>query len=86
MVSHELPGVNLDFEMVKERDQISNIHWIIEKARKLHKNICFCFIDYAKAKLWKIIQERGIPDQLACLLGNLYAGQEATVRTWNWNS
>ena len=69
------------------RDQIANICWIIEKARKFQKNIYFCFIDYAKAfdcvdhnKLW-IIQEMGIPDHLTCLLRNLYAGQEATVRT-----
>ena len=64
------------------------MHWIIEKARKFHKNIYFCFIDYANAfdcvdqdKLWKILQEMGIPDHLTCLLSNLYAGQEATVRT-----
>ena len=70
------------------RDQISNICWIIEKAREFHKNIYFCFIDYAKAsdcvdhnKLWKILQEMGIPDHLTCLLRNLYAGQEATVKT-----
>ena len=70
------------------RDQIANIHWIIEKARELQKNIYFCFISYAKAfdcvdhkKLWKILKEKGIPDHLTCLLRNLYAGQEATVRT-----
>ena len=70
------------------RDQIANIHWIIKKARVFKKNIYFCFIDYTKAfnsedhsKLWKIIQEVGIPDHLTCLLRNLYAGQEATVRT-----
>ena len=70
------------------RDQIANIHWIIEKAREFQKNICFCFIDYVKAfdcvdhnKLWKILKEMGIPDYLTCLLRNLYAGQEATVRT-----
>ena len=70
------------------RDQIANIHWITEKAREFQKNIYFCFIDYAKAfdcvdhnKLWKILQEIGIPDRLTCLFGNLYAGQEATVRT-----
>ena len=69
------------------RDQIADIHWIIEKAIEFQKNIYFCFIDYAKAvdcvdhnKLWKILQEMGIPDHLACLLRNLYAGQEATVR------
>ena len=70
------------------RDQIANIHWIIEKAREFQKNIHFCFIDYMKAfdyvdhnKLWKILKERGIPDQLTYLLRNLYAGQEATVIT-----
>ena len=70
------------------RCQIANIHWIIEKAREFHKNIYFCFIDYTKAfdrvdhnKLWKILQEMGIPDHLTCPLRNLYAGQEATVRT-----
>ena len=70
------------------RNQIANIRWIIEKAREFQKNICFCFIDYAKAfdcvdhnKLWKILQEKGIPDHLTCLWRNLYAGQEATVRT-----
>ena len=72
----------------ESRDQIANIHWIIEKAREFRKNIYFCFIDYAKAfesvdhnKLWKILKEMGIPDHLTCLLRNLYAGQEATVRT-----
>ena len=70
------------------RDQIANIHWVIEKAREFQKNIYFCFIDYAKTfhcvgrnKLWKILKEMGIPDHLTCLLRNLYAGQEATVRT-----
>ena len=70
------------------RDQIANIHWIIKKAREFQKNIYFCFIDYTKAfdcvdhkKLWKILQEIRIPDHLACLLRNLHAGQEATVRT-----
>ena len=70
------------------RDQIANIRWIIEKAREFQKNMYFCFIDYAKAfdcvdhnKLWKTLQEMGIPDDLTCLLRNLYAGQEATVRT-----
>ena len=68
--------------------QIANIHWIIKKAREFQKNIYFCFIDYAKAfdygdhnKLWKILKEMGILDHLTCLLRNLYAGQEATVRT-----
>ena len=67
---------------------IANIHWIIEKAREFQKNIYFCFIDYAKAfdcaarnKLWKILKEMGIPDHLTCLLRNLYASQEARVRT-----
>ena len=70
------------------RDQIANIRWIIKKAREFQKNIYFCFIDYAKAfdcvdhsKLWKILKEMVIPDYLTCLLRNLYAGQEATVRT-----
>ena len=71
------------------RDQIANICWIIEKAREFQKNIYFCFIDYAKAfdcvdhnnKLWKILQEMAIPDHLTFLLRNLYAGQEAVVRT-----
>ena len=70
------------------RDQIANIHWIIEKAREFQKNIYFCFIDYTKAfdcvdhnKLWKILKEMGIPDHLICLLRNLYTGQEATVAT-----
>ena len=70
------------------RDQIANIHWIIEKAREFQRNIYFYFIDYVKAldcvdpnKLWKILKEMGIPDHLTCLLRNLYAGQEATVRT-----
>ena len=78
------------------RDQIANIYWIIEKAREFHKNIYFCFIDYAKAldcvdhnKLWKILKlVVGIPDHLTCLLRNLYAGQEGTVRmehgTMDW--
>ena len=70
------------------RDQTANICWIVKKAREFQKNIYFCFIDYAKAfdcvdhnKLWKILKEMGIPDHLTCLLRNLYAGQEATVRT-----
>ena len=70
------------------RDQIANICWIMEKAREFQKNIYFCFIDYVRAfdcvdhnKLWKILKEMGIPDHLICLLRNLYAGQEATVRT-----
>ena len=79
----------LGFEKAEEpRDQIANIHWILEKAKEFQKNIYFCFIDYTKAfdyvdhnKLWKILQEMGIPDLLTCLLRNLYVGQEATVRT-----
>ena len=81
---------NLDVSARKGREtrnQIANILWIIEKARKFQKNIYFCFIDYAKAfdcvnhnKLWKILQEIGIPDHLTCLLRNFYAGHEATVR------
>ena len=78
----------LDLEKAEEPDKIANIHWIIKKARELQKNIHFCLIDYAKAfdcvdhnKLWKILKGMGIPDHLTCLLRNLYAGQEATVRT-----
>ena len=78
----------LDLERAEEQSQIANIHWIMEKARDFQKNIYLCFIDYAKAfdcvdhnKLWKILKEMGIPDNLTCLLRNLYAGQEATVRT-----
>ena len=86
-VNHKLPDVQADFRKGRgTRDQIANIHWIIEKARKLQKNIYF--IDYAKAfdcmdhnKLWKIFKEMEIPDHLTCLLRNLYAGQEATVTT-----
>ena len=72
------------------RDQITNIYWIIEKASEFQKNMYFCFIDYAKAfdcvdhnkpPVWKILKEMGIPEHLTCLLRNLYAGQEATVRT-----
>ena len=85
----ELPDVQAGFRKARgTRDQIANILWIIEKAREFQKNICFCFIDYAKAfdcvdhnKPWKILQERGILDHLTCLLRNLYAGQEATVGT-----
>ena len=88
-VNHELPNVQTGFRKGRGiRDQIANIRWIIEKAREFQKNIYFCFIDYAKAfdcvdhnKLWKTLQEMGIPDHLTCLLRNLYAGQEATVRT-----
>ena len=84
----ELPDGQAGFRKGRgTRDQIANIHWIIEKAREFQRNICFCFIDYAKAncvdynKLWKILKEMGIPDHLTCLLRNLYSGQEATVRT-----
>ena len=88
-VNHELPDVQAGFRKGREtRDQIANICWIIKKERELQKNIYLCFIDYTKAfdcvdhnKLWKIIQEMGIPDNLTCLLRNLYAGQEAIVRT-----
>ena len=88
-VNHELPDVQAGFRKGRgTRDQIANIRWIIEKAREFQKNIYFCFIDYAKAfdcvdhkKLWKILKEMGIPDHLTCLLRNLYAVQEATVRT-----
>ena len=88
-VNHELPDVQAGFRKGRgTRDQIANICWIIEKARELQKTIYFCFVDYAKAfdsvdhnKLWKILAETGIPDHLTCLLRNLYADQEATVRT-----
>ena len=88
-MNHELPDVQVGFRKGREtKDQTANICWIIKKAREFQKNIYFCFIDYAKAsncvaynKLWKIFQEMGIPDQLTCLLKNLCAGQEATVRT-----
>ena len=88
-VNHELPDVQAGFGKGRvSRGQIANIHWIIEKAREFQKNIYFCFIYYAKPfdcvdhnKLWKILKEMGIPDQLTCLLRNLYAGQEAIVRT-----
>ena len=88
-VNHELPDIHAGFRKGRgTRDQIANICWIIEKAREFQKNIYFCSIDYVKAfdcvdhnKLWKILKEMGIPDHLACLLRNLYAGQEATVRT-----
>ena len=84
-----LPDVQARFRKSRgTRDQIANIHWITEKAREFQKNISFCFIDCAKAfdcvdhnKLWKILKERGVPDHLTCLLKNLYANQEATVRT-----
>ena len=85
----ELPNVQSGFRKGRgTRDQSSNIHWIIKEAREFQKNICFCLIGYAKAfdymdhdKLWKILKEMGIPDHVTCLLRNLHAGQEATVRT-----
>ena len=88
-VNHELPDIQDGFRKGRgTRDQIANIRWIMDKAREFQKSIYFCFIDYAKAfdcvdhnKLWKILQEMGVPDHLICLLRNLYAGQEATVRT-----
>ena len=88
-VNHELPDVPAGFRKDRgTRDQIANIHWVIEKEREFQKNIYFCFIDYAKAfdgidhnKLWKILKEMGTPDHLTCLLRNLYAGQERTDRT-----
>ena len=88
-MKRELPDVQAGFRKGRgTRDQIANICWIIKKARALQKNIYFCFIDYVKAfdcvnhnKLWKILKEIGIPDHLTCLLRNLYAGKEATVRT-----
>ena len=86
-MNHELPDVQARFIKGRgTRDQIANIHWIIEKPRDFQKNIYLCFIDYAKAfdcvdhnKLWKFLKEMGILDHLTCLLRNLYAGQEATV-------
>ena len=93
--NHELSKVQAGFRKDRgTRDQIANILWMMVKAREFQKNIYFCFIDYAKAfdfvdhnKLWKILKEMGIPDHLTRLLRNLYAGQEATVRTrheTNW--
>ena len=92
-MNHELSDVQAGFRKGRgTRDQIVNIHWIIKKAREFQKNICFCFIVYAKAfdsvdlhKLWKILKEMGIPEHLTCLLRNLYAHQEATV-PWTWNN
>ena len=88
-VKHEHSDVQAEFRKGRgTRDQIANIRGIIDKAREFQKNIYFCFINYAKTfdcvdhnKLWKILKEMGTPDHLTCLLGNLYAGQEATVRT-----
>ena len=88
-LNRELQDVQAGFRKGRgTRDQIANIHWVIEKAREFQKSIYFCFIDYTKAfdcvdhnKLWEILQEMGIPDHLICLLRNLYVGQEATVKT-----
>ena len=88
-VNCELPDVQAGFRKGRgTRDQIANIRWIMEKAREFQKNIYFCFIDYAEAfdcvdhnQLWTILKEMGIPDHLTCLLRNLYADQETTVRT-----
>ena len=88
-MNREVPDIQAGFRKGRgTRDQIANIHWIIEKTREFQTNIYFCFIDYAKAfgcvnynKLWKILKEMGMSDRLTCLLRNLYMGQEATVRT-----
>ena len=88
-VNRELPDVQAGFRKGRgTRDQIANICWVIEKAKEFQKNIYFCFIGYAKAfdcvdhnKLWKILKEMGIPDHLTCLLRNMHAVQESTVRT-----
>ena len=88
-VNCKLPHVQAGFRKGKGTgDQIANTSWLIEKAREFQKNIYFCFIDYAKPfdcvdhnKVWKILQEMGIPDHLTCLLRNLYEGQEAIIRT-----
>ena len=88
-MNHELPDVQAGFRKGRgTRDQIANIRWNIEKAGEFQNNIYFCLIDYTEAfdcvdhnKLWEILKEMGIPDHLTCLLRNLYAGQEATVRT-----
>ena len=88
-VNHGIPDIQAGFRKgTGTRDQIANICWIMEKGREFQKNIYFCFIDYAKDfdcvdhnKLWKSLKDMGIPDRLTCLLRNLYAGQEATVRT-----
>ena len=93
-VNCELPDVQAGFRKGRgTRDQIANIHWIIEKAREFQKNIYFCFIDYTKAfdcvdhnKQWKILKEIRVSDHLTCLLRNLFAGQEATIRTRHGNT
>ena len=87
-MNQELPDVQTGFRKGRgTRDQIANTHWIIGKAREFQRTICFHFIDYAKAfdcvdhnKLWKLLQEMGIPDYLTCLLTNLYAGQEQQLK------
>ena len=87
-INQEIPDVQAGFRKGRgTRDQIANIYWIIEKAKEFQENMFFCFIDYTKAfdcvdhnKLWKILKEMKIPDHLTCLLRNLYAAQEATVR------
>ena len=88
-MNRELPDVQAGFRKGRgTRDQIANIYWVIKKAREFKKNIYFCFIGYTTTfdsvdcnKLWKILKEMGIPDHLTCFLGNLYVGQEATVKT-----
>ena len=93
-INHELPDVQAGLRKGRGTiDQIASICWIIKKVREFQKNICFCFMDYAKAfdcvdgnKLWKILQEMGISDHFTCFLRNLYAGQEATVRTGHGNT
>ena len=88
-VNHDIPDIQARFRKGRgTRDQIANIRWIVEKAREFQKNIYFCFTDYANAfdyvdhnQLWEVLQEMGIPDHLICLLRNLYARQEAAVRT-----
>ena len=88
-MNYEIPDAQAGFRKGRgTRDQLANIRWIIDKERQFQKNIYFCFIDYAKAfecvdhnKLWKILKEMGIPEHLTCVLRNLYASQEATVRT-----
>ena len=87
-MNQELPGIQAGFRKGRgTRDQIANIQWVIEKAREFQKNIYFCFIDYPKPLTvwittnWKILKETEIPDSLTCLLRNLYAGQETTIRT-----
>ena len=88
-MNRELPDVQAGFRKGRgTRDQIANVRWIMEKAREFQENIYFCFVDYAKVfdcvgddELWKILKEMGIPDHLTCLLRNLYADQEAIVRT-----